>query len=143
MARLNLNAQAVSTEDKTRDEVYSSIKRLSEIKEKSVKLEKEVKELTAYIKSNMLENGDKSLTVDNFTVELREATSVKFDEEAFIAYSHKMGYDKQFGFIRVKEVLDMDKLEATLFNGLIVPSEVDQFKQSEISYRFYTKEGKK
>ncbi len=114
--------------------------RLSEIKETSMTLEKEVKKLSSEIKEEMIKNNLKSLSHNNFKAELQETQSVKFDQEAFIKYSKQKGYDKSFNLLKVVEVLNEEQLEMAVYNGYIPQVEVDQFKTVDVNYRFVAKE---
>lgn len=137
MARINLaevnlaEAQKEQIEDSGVDpNVWQQANDLKLIKIQLKNLKKDEDRLVASIKKYMTDNNLTNISSIGLEVSLNERKSVSFDQENLITWAKENGHSD---IVKVVEVIDEVELEKQVYNGFILPKDLEPYQLVKIT----------
>lgn len=136
MARKRLIDSVLTEEELQERELNDSVNKFKGIKPLSEKYKKEADELSKNIKNLLDKLNLTCYDVDGFGVSLNQVNSYYFDEDKLIKWLEANGFDE---CIKSVKVVDNDRLEKLVYNGIIQNDNLKTFQFVKTTKRLLVK----
>lgn len=136
MARRKLIDSVLTEEELQERELNDCVNKFKEIKPLNEKYKRESEELSKNIKDLLDKLNLTCYDVDGFGVTLSQTNSYYFDEDKLIKWLEANGFDE---CIKSVKVIDNDKLEKLVYNGIIQNDNLRAFQFVKTTKRLLVK----